>query len=97
MGSSRSSGWGLPQRSRMSKVCSSLRQLVRDWTADGAEERRQCYGPVLAEMQRVLPITPDNKNKLMVFLPGSGLSRLMVELCACVRVARRVMVVVAML
>lgn len=72
--------------SHMSKVRSSLRQLVRDWTREGQEERDQCYGPIIAEMKRVLPITHENRNKLMVFLPGSGLSRLMVDLCACVRV-----------
>ena len=69
----------------LSKVAGTVRQLVRDWTKEGQEERDQCYAPVIKELQRVLPITPQNKNQMMVFLPGSGLSRLMVELCACVK------------
>jgi len=68
--------------SKMSKVSTTLRQLVRDWTTAGATERDQCYGPIYAELERVVPITEHNRNKLMMFIPGSGLSRLMAELCA---------------
>lgn len=34
------------------KVKSTLRILVRDWSADGVEERLQCYQPILDELER---------------------------------------------
>lgn len=31
----------------MDKVQSTLKQLVRDWSSAGAEEREQCYTPII--------------------------------------------------
>ena len=38
-----------------SKVRSTLRQAWRDWSAEGAVERNQCYGPILKELQERFP------------------------------------------
>jgi carnosine N-methyltransferase len=36
------------------KVRYVLKNLVRDWSAEGAAERAQSYGPILSELRRVL-------------------------------------------
>jgi N2227-like protein len=48
-----------------SKVRSTLHQLVRDWSAEGADERAQCYAPILAELKARLPVTTANVNELV--------------------------------
>ena len=68
--------------SHYSKVKSTLHQLVRDWSAEGAAERDASYAPLITELQRALPVTPKNKNKQRVLVPGCGLGRLMYDLCA---------------
>jgi hypothetical protein len=71
-----------PRRSAAnhSKVRSTLHQLVRDWSAEGAAEREICYGSVLRELTRVLPITAASANRLRVLVPGCGLGRLVFDL-----------------
>jgi hypothetical protein len=64
---------------RMSKVRSTLRQCVRDWSAEGASERRACYGPILDELQRLYPNRSD-REQIKVLVPGSGLGRLVWEI-----------------
>ncbi|KAG5188547.1 N2227-like protein-domain-containing protein [Tribonema minus] len=65
-----------------SKTRSTLHQLVRDWSAEGADERAQCYAPILAELKARLPITDENVNQLSVLVPGAGLGRLTLEIAA---------------
>ena len=36
-----------PSQLDMDKVQSTLKQLVRDWSSDGAIEREQCYTPIV--------------------------------------------------
>lgn len=66
---------------RMSKVRSTLRQCVRDWSAEGAAERDACYGPILRELERLYPDRASRKN-VRVLVPGSGLGRLVWETAA---------------
>ncbi|PHJ15825.1 hypothetical protein CSUI_010363, partial [Cystoisospora suis] len=40
----------------MSKVRSTLRQFVRDWSEEGEEERQAAYGPLLQALEAKLPI-----------------------------------------
>ena len=40
------------------KVKSTLKQIVRDWSVDGVDERRLCYDPIMHEIATHLPI-PD--------------------------------------
>ena len=35
------------------KVKTTLRQIVRDWSAEGSRERDVCYRPVLDELKRL--------------------------------------------
>eukprot|EP00921_Rhytidocystis_pertsovi_P002717 GHVQ01004635.1.p1 GENE.GHVQ01004635.1~~GHVQ01004635.1.p1 ORF type:complete len:446 (-),score=69.26 GHVQ01004635.1:525-1700(-) len=62
----------------MSKVRSTLRQFVRDWSDEGAEERTTAYGPLLEALEANLPIL-DPENPPRVLCPGSGLGRLPFE------------------
>lgn len=64
-----------------SKVRSMLHSLSRDWAAEGEPERTACYGPMLAELARLLPVTPANRNRQRVLIPGCGIGRLVWE-CA---------------
>ena len=66
---------------RMSKVRSTLRQCVRDWSAEGAAERDACYGPILRELERLYPDRAARKD-VRVLVPGSGLGRLVWEVAA---------------
>lgn len=65
-----------------SKVKSTLHQLARDWSDEGAEERKACYGSMITELERVLPVTAANRNKQRVLVPGCGLGRLPYELAS---------------
>ena len=70
---------GFAKPSDMDKAQTTIRQLYRDWSAEGAIEREYSYGPVLSDLLRLFP-TPD-KGSLRVLLPGSGLGRLLFEVC----------------
>jgi len=63
-------------------VKSTLHQCVREWSAEGAEERRQCYAPLYSQLEKHLPVTAANKNKQKVLCPGSGLGRIVLDLCS---------------
>ncbi|CDR96948.1 N2227-like family protein, putative [Babesia bigemina] len=59
-------------------VRTTLRQFVRDWSEEGAEEREQAFAPLLESLQRHVPI--DNPEKPpRVLCPGCGLGRLPYE------------------
>ncbi|OQR91846.1 hypothetical protein ACHHYP_04298 [Achlya hypogyna] len=64
------------------KLKSTLHQCVRDWAAEGAEERASCYSPILEELKRALPVNDSNKYKQKVLVPGAGLGRLALEIVA---------------
>ncbi|KDO20709.1 hypothetical protein SPRG_13920 [Saprolegnia parasitica CBS 223.65] len=69
-----------------SKLKSTLHQCVRDWAEEGAEEREQCYKPILDELKRVLPVNASNKSDLhasasSVLVPGAA-RRLALEIVA---------------
>jgi carnosine N-methyltransferase len=51
-----------------------MRQLVREWSADGEMERRRCFDVAVAAVQRYLPAGAQ------VIVPGAGLGRLVWEL-----------------
>ena len=35
------------------RVCTTLKQIVRDWSAEGADEREMCYNPILRELKHL--------------------------------------------
>ena len=44
-----------PTVNDMEKVQSTLKQIIRDWSKDGEEERAACYGPILKEIEEYFP------------------------------------------
>ncbi|KAJ1455336.1 N2227-like protein-domain-containing protein [Pelagophyceae sp. CCMP2097] len=72
-----------PREADFSKVRSTLHSCVRDWGAEGAAERAQSYDPMVQELLRVLPVVDGvNRNRQRVLVPGAGLARLVLEICA---------------
>uniref|UniRef100_A0A0N4WAS9 carnosine N-methyltransferase n=1 Tax=Haemonchus placei TaxID=6290 RepID=A0A0N4WAS9_HAEPC len=68
-----------PEPHYMSKILSTLRQIVREWTVEGKAERDATYKPILDIVrERYSCISDRSTVKLMV--PGSGLGRLAFEL-----------------
>jgi carnosine N-methyltransferase len=59
-----------------------LHSLAREWSSEGERERELCFAPLLRELQRVLPVTDDTVYQYKVLVPGSGLSRLPVEIAS---------------
>ncbi|KAJ2932842.1 hypothetical protein H1R20_g4243, partial [Candolleomyces eurysporus] len=57
---------------------STLKQFVRDWTEEGAQEREMCYQPLIDALVEFYPNTqsPEDRSKLRVLVPGAGLGRL---------------------
>ena len=56
------------------RVRTVLKQMVRDWSQEGAEERKMAYDPII---EAVVSRVPRNRR---VLVPGSGLGRLAFEL-----------------
>lgn len=48
------------------KVVITLKQVVRDWTDQGASEREQCYQPILNEIEKYFSISNMEKNQFKV-------------------------------
>ena len=65
----------------VSKVRSTLKQFVREWSHEGAEERAQCFSPILQGLQKFLPII-NASSPPFILCPGSGLGRLPYEIAA---------------
>lgn len=61
------------------KVHVTLKQIVRDWTNIGADERNQSYKPILDELREHFDIDNMTKNQHKVLVPGAGLARLVYE------------------
>ena len=51
-----------------------FKQFFREWSVEGAKERKECFQPALDMCQKYLPPTPGNKYKVLA--PGAGLGRL---------------------
>lgn len=65
----------------MDKVRSTVRQLYRDWAAEGASEREACYKPILAALNKAFKhVSPAKRSHVSVLVPGAGLGRLAFEL-----------------
>ena len=64
------------------KVRSSLLMCVRDWSADGAEERAHCYGPLLEALRAHMPSGDEQDELKRVLVPGAGAGRLAYEIAS---------------
>ena len=70
------------QASDIGKIRSSLRLFVRDWAAEGIEERNTTYKPILEELKNFFKdkSKKDFEEGIRVLVPGAGLGRLMYEI-----------------
>ncbi|CAJ0951507.1 unnamed protein product, partial [Mesorhabditis belari] len=57
----------------MDKVKSTLRQVIREWSSTGAQEREATYRPIIEELERRFPTDREN---IQILVPGAGLGRL---------------------
>lgn len=62
------------------KARSTIRQLYRDWSHEGAAERKACYDPVIQDVVKAFWHFP-SKYDIKILVPGAGLGRLVFELC----------------
>mmetsp|Transcript_32719 Transcript_32719/g.40186 ORF Transcript_32719/g.40186 Transcript_32719/m.40186 type:complete len:277 (+) Transcript_32719:88-918(+) len=58
----------------MAKVRLVLHQLAREWSSEGEQERKDCFGPILEQLN----IHCEKRSR--VLCPGAGLGRLPVEI-----------------
>ncbi|KIM41212.1 hypothetical protein M413DRAFT_27609 [Hebeloma cylindrosporum] len=67
-----------PTEFDMDKLRSTLKQLVRDWSEEGKEEREACYKPMKDALEQHFAnvTSPEARRKLKVLVPGAGLGRL---------------------
>lgn len=67
-----------------------LKNVARDWSAEGAGERAASYGRLVAELQRLFGGWPaDAPEPPAVLVPGAGLARLCLEIVNLVSGSRR--------
>ncbi|MCJ1374342.1 hypothetical protein MMC20_005574 [Loxospora ochrophaea] len=66
--------------SDMDKARSTIRQLYRDWSAEGMVERECAYEPVLCDLVQAFSKASD-RGAIKVLVPGAGLGRLVFEVC----------------
>eukprot|EP00002_Diphylleia_rotans_P027145 TRINITY_DN5430_c0_g1_i3.p1 TRINITY_DN5430_c0_g1~~TRINITY_DN5430_c0_g1_i3.p1 ORF type:complete len:354 (+),score=78.41 TRINITY_DN5430_c0_g1_i3:59-1120(+) len=66
---------GPPLGRNMEKVQGTLKQFVREWSAEGAVERKMCFDPLLKDLSQAFPEQSERKDK-KVLIPGTGLGRL---------------------
>lgn len=67
-------------QNEIERVQVTLKQIARDWSLDGAEEREQCYKPIIDEVALFFPPDSMDVSKVKILVPGAGLGRLMYEL-----------------
>ncbi|KAK9430744.1 N2227-like protein-domain-containing protein [Lipomyces doorenjongii] len=65
---------------QLDQTRSSIKQVYRDWSAEGAAEREVCYGRVIRELNNLY--SPERRSDVRVLVPGAGLGRLAYDI-AC--------------
>lgn len=75
------SDWkGAATPSDMDKVRSTIRQLYRDWSPEGAQERSASFDPIISALNKSFAhLTPAQRSHINVLVPGAGLGRLAFE------------------
>ncbi|KAM9330709.1 carnosine N-methyltransferase [Gastrophryne carolinensis] len=64
----------------MDKLKSTIKQFVRDWSADGKAERDACYQPIIEEILKTFPKDKCDVSEISILVPGAGLGRLAWEI-----------------
>ena len=79
----RDESWkGKATSSDVDKARSTIRQLYRDWSAEGLPERHAAYAPLFKALERhLIRHPPSQRHKNRVLVPGAGLGRLVFDLC----------------
>ncbi|EZA49588.1 hypothetical protein DMN91_005678 [Ooceraea biroi] len=62
------------------KVQATIKQLVRDWSTEGTEERKACYQPIIDEILYQFPLEHCTPSDVHILVPGAGLGRLAFEI-----------------
>ncbi|KAL6771218.1 hypothetical protein ACKKBF_B34410 [Auxenochlorella protothecoides x Auxenochlorella symbiontica] len=70
----------LPQD--VEKVRYVLKNLMRDWSEEGAAERAASYGRIMQEVQSIASRQAPGQVPLSILVPGAGLGRLCANLCS---------------
>lgn len=65
---------------QVSKINTTLRQCMRDWSQEGVRERSSSYSAVISELERLCPVKPGTKEPRKVLVPGAGAGRLAYEI-----------------
>lgn len=65
----------------LDKARSTIRQLYRDWSAEGSPERHASYSPIISALGNLLPSDPAQRQQYRILVPGAGLGRLSFDLC----------------
>ncbi|KAK2466532.1 hypothetical protein APHAL10511_001394 [Amanita phalloides] len=66
-----------PSENDIDKLRSTLKQFVRDWSAEGEQEREACYKPIKDALLQYYSHVPESqRGSLRVLVPGAGLGRL---------------------
>ena len=68
---------GAATSSDLDKARSTIRQLYRDWSAEGIIERKACYEPVLKAIDDAF--AGRDRSFVKILVPGAGLGRLVFE------------------
>ncbi|KAF2431596.1 N2227-domain-containing protein [Tothia fuscella] len=70
-----------PNPQEQEKAHATLRQLYRDWSAEGKAERDACYGPIIRALDVEFGDVPyAQKGNIQVLVPGAGLGRSLYEI-----------------
>ena len=72
--------YGTATSLHLDKARSTIRQMYRDWSAEGAAERHACYDPIFQDLELEFSHVLD-KGSVRVLVPGAGLGRLVFEIC----------------
>lgn len=64
------------------KVQATIKQLVRDWSVEGADERKACYQPIIDEISNQFPLDKCTPSQVQILVPGAGLGRLAYEIAS---------------
>ncbi|KAL8843266.1 MAG: hypothetical protein Q9176_002219 [Flavoplaca citrina] len=62
---------GEAKSSDLDKARSTIRQFYRDWSSEGATERRASYGPVMRDIDGAFAKVAD-KGAIKILVPGAG-------------------------
>ncbi|KAL6736366.1 hypothetical protein Aduo_006726 [Ancylostoma duodenale] len=68
-----------PDPHYMSKVLSTMRQIVREWSVEGKPERDATYTPLIEALRKRYP-DENSRSSVKIMVPGSGVGRLAFDL-----------------